>query len=121
MISTPKVIEAIIQSLPNKSGLDIYAQHIPDMIPSKITSSNTNQSFTPEMVVKSKDLMHVFSIEIKPAKTLSDSYLQKVKSFSLHAQKHDGKLYIVAKGNFIRQAKVQLADKYDNIDYLTIQ
>jgi hypothetical protein len=121
MISTPQVIEAIIQSLSNKPELDIYAENIPSMLPPKIFSQKTDESYTPEMIIKSKNLLHIFSIEIKPSKTLSDSYLQKVRLFSLHAQKNDGKLYIVAKGNFISQAKVKLKDKYDNIDYLTIQ
>ena len=121
MISTPKVIEAIIQSLPNKLDLDIYAENIPDMLPPKISSHKTDESFTPELLICSKDLTHVFSIETEPRTTLTDSFLLKVKLFSKHAQKNAGKLYIVAKSNFISKARIKLKNQYDNIGYLIIQ
>jgi len=121
MATTPQIVEAIIQSLPNKSQLDIYAPEIPNMRPPKITSLKTEESYTPDMVIKSKSLMHIFSIETDLPITLSDSFLKKVRLFSIHAEKHDGRLYIVAKSNFISKTKVTLKDKCSNIDYLTIQ
>jgi hypothetical protein len=121
MATTPQIVEAIIQSLPNKSQLDIYATEIPNMRPPKITSLKTKQSYTPDMVIKSKDLMHIFSIETNAPVVLSDSFLKKVQLFSIHAEKHAGRLYIVAKSNFISKVKVTLKNKYRNIDYLTIQ
>jgi hypothetical protein len=121
MITTPKVIEAIIQSLPNKSELDIYALNIPNMRPRKLVSQKTNESFTPDMVIKSKDLTHVFSIEIEKSKNLNDSFLQKARLFSLYAQEHNGKLYIVGSSRFISLVKPELRFKYDNVDFLTIQ
>ena len=81
MISTPKVIATIIQSLPNKSDLDIYARDIPNMLPPKITSRETDESYTPDMLVKSKKIVYVFSIDTGEAGSLGDSFFQKIQAF----------------------------------------
>jgi hypothetical protein len=121
MTTTPQVIDAIIESLPNNSGLDIYAQNIPNMQPPKLTSEKTEQSFTPEMLIKTKDFTHIFSIETKESKSLTDSYLDKIRLFYLHTKESNGKLYIVAKSDFLSKAKVELKKEYDDIDYLKIE
>ena len=121
MTTTPQIIDAIIESLPNNSALDIYAQNIPNMQPPELTSEKTEQSFTPEILIKTKEFTHIFSIETKESKTLTDSYLEKIKLFYLHAEESNGKLFIVAKSDFISKAKVELEKEYDSIDYLEIE
>ena len=121
MISTPKVIATIIQSLPNKSDLDIYARDIPNMLPPKITSRETDESYIPDMLVKSKKIVHVFSIDTGEAGSLGDSFFQKIRLFSMYASEHNGKLYIAGGRKFIARVKPKLRGKYENVDFLTIQ
>jgi len=120
MILTSKIIAPIIQSLPNKSDLDIYALDIHNMLPPKIISRENDEAYTPDMLVKSKDIEHVFHIDTDEVGRLSDSFLQKAR-FPLYANDHSGKLYIAGGRRLIVLAKPKLKGKYENIDFLTIQ
>ena len=121
MILISKIIATIIQSLPNKSDLDIYALDIPNMLPPKIISRENDEAYTPDMLVKSKDIEHVFHIDTDEVGSLSDSFLQKARLFPLYANDHSGKLYIAGGRKLIVLAKPKLKGKYENIDFLTIQ
>lgn len=121
MILISKIIATIIQSLPNKSDLDIYALDIPNMLPPKIISRKNDEANTPDMLVKSKDTKRVFSLNTDEYGSLNDSFLRKARLFSLNASEHIGMLYIAGGRKFIALAKPKLKGKYENIDFLTIQ
>lgn len=121
MITKKTAINALLDALPNKSELEIYAPNIPYKKPPKIVSEERNETYVPEMIIKSKSFTHVISVETDKPSEIDDEYLDKARLFAEYAEDNNGKLYIVARSSFISKVKPELKEESRNIDYLTIK